>query len=140
MSRTNIADYLEKADIKATPNRILTLRALFEASGPLSLLEIEGQIGSMERSSILRVLNLLTEKGLVHVMEDGRGVAKYEVCRSHDHSIDDDHHVHFYCEKCCRVYCLADTHIPHIDVPPGFETRNVNFMLKGICAGCNRKA
>ncbi|MDE6341934.1 MAG: transcriptional repressor [Muribaculaceae bacterium] len=136
----DIADYLEQGGIKATPNRILTLRTLFEASAPLSLLEIEVLIGSMERSSILRVLNLLTDKGLVHVMEDGRGVTKYEVCRSHDHKVADDHHVHFYCQKCCRVYCLADTHIPHIEVPEGFETRNVNFMLKGICAGCNSKA
>lgn len=132
----DIITCLEEADIKATPNRILTLRTLSEASAPLSLLEIEALIGSMERSSILRVLNLLAEKGVVHVMEDGRGVSKYEICHSHDHAVVDDHHAHFYCERCCRVYCLADTHIPHIEVPPGFETKSVNFMLKGICAAC----
>ena len=127
---------LEMAGIKPTSNRILVVRALVEASSPMSLIELETLLETLERSSILRVLTVLSEHGLVHVMEDGRGVSKYELCHSHDHSEKDDHHAHFYCEKCHRVYCFEDVTVPRIPVPDGFEIKGVNFMLKGICPSC----
>ena len=99
-------------------------------------MELESELETLDRSSILRVLTVLADHGAVHVMEDGRGVSKYEVCHSRDHKSNDDHHAQFYCEQCDRVYCLEDIAIPHIRVPEGFETTGVNFMLKGICPNC----
>ena len=132
---------LENAGIKPTSNRILVLRTLIKADYPISLIDLETRLETLDRSSIQRVLTVLSEHGLVHVMEDGRGVSKYEVCHSDDHHHDhDDHHAHFYCEKCFKVFCLEDVNIPHIPVPPGFEVTGVNFMLKGICDSCGSKA
>ncbi len=133
-----MTETLENAGIKPTSNRILVFRTLLEAKSPMSLIELETVLETLDRSSIQRVLTMLSGHGLVHVMEDGRGIAKYEVCHSHDHHVHDDHHVHFYCEKCEKVYCLEDTAIPHIPVPDGFEVKGVNFMLKGICPACRR--
>lgn len=131
---------LENAGIKATSNRILVFRNLMDATSPMSLVELETSLETLDRSSIQRVLTLLSGHGLVHVMEDGRGVAKYEVCHSDDnHHEHDDHHAHFYCEKCLRVFCLEDVRVPHILVPPGYEVTGVNFMLKGFCPDCSRK-
>lgn len=134
-----MTEILENAGIKPTSNRILVLRALLDAESPMSLIELETMLETLDRSSIQRVLTLLSEHDIVHVMEDGRGVAKYEVCRSHDHhDHDDDHHAHFYCEKCERVFCLEDVAIPHIALPDGFEVKGANFMLKGICPECRK--
>lgn len=134
---------LEGAGIKPTANRILVLRSLLGLSAPAGLIELETELGTVDRSSILRVLSLFSGHGLIHVMEDGRGVAKYEVC-SHCghrglHRAEALHHAHFYCEKCEKVYCLEDMSVPDIRVPGGFEVRGVNFMLKGICPKCSER-
>lgn len=133
---------LEEAGVKPTSNRILVLRSLHEATSPKSLIELETKLETLDRSSILRVLTLLCEHGLVHVMEDGRGVSKYEMCHAGHHAHHDAHdlhHAHFYCEKCDKVYCLEDVDVPEINLPEGFELKGVNFMLKGICRDCSRK-
>lgn len=133
---------LEEAGVKPTSNRILVLRSLQEATSPKSLIELETQLETLDRSSILRVLTLLCEHGLVHAMEDGRGVSKYEMCHAGHHAHHDAHdlhHAHFYCEKCDKVYCLEDVEVPEINLPEGFELKGVNFMLKGICRDCSRK-
>ncbi len=141
------SEILEKAGLRATPNRILVLRELMGAEAPQSLIELETRLETLDRSSILRVLTSLCDHGLVHVMEDGRGVSKYEACHDsghhHDHRewhiAEDLHHAHFYCEKCGKVYCLEDVMVPQIEVPEGFEVRGVNFMLKGLCPRCSHK-
>lgn len=136
-------EMLEEAGIKPTANRILVLRSLSAQKAPVSLIELETELGTVDRSSILRVLSLLSGHGLIHVMEDGRGVAKYEVCNHCEHHGAHNagalHHAHFYCEKCEKVYCLEEISVPRIHVPDGFEVRGVNFMLKGICPNCSRK-
>lgn len=130
-------EILTAGGIKPTANRILVVRALLNSKSPMSLIELETALETMDRSSVQRVLTLLSEQDVVHVMEDGRGVSKYEVCHSHDHhDHDDDHHAHFYCEKCHKVYCLEDVTIPHVPVPEGFMVKGANFMLKGICPKC----
>lgn len=137
--KMNAAETLESAGIKPTANRILVFRTLSSASSPMGLIELEMELETMDRSSILRVLTLLSDHGLVHVMEDGRGISKYEVCHSDDHHLKhDDHHAHFYCEMCHKVFCLDSVAIPHIQVPSGFDVKGVNFMLKGICPDCGK--
>lgn len=129
---------LEEGDVKPTSNRILVVRTLREATSPMSLIELETELETLDRSSIQRVLTLLAGKGLVHVMEDGRGVAKYELCHSAMQEGKDDNHVHFYCSRCNKVYCFENISIPDISIPSGFETTGVNFMLKGICPDCRK--
>ena len=132
----NAEEMLEKAGIKATSNRLLVLRSLIESDHPLSLIEIETKIETMERSSVLRVLNILLENDVVHAFEDGRGVSKYEICHGETHCSINDMHAHFYCEKCDRVFCFEDISAPHINIPPDFRIRSVNYMLKGLCPDC----
>ena len=129
---------LERAGVKPTPNRILVVKALRDAESPLSLIEIETRLETLDRSSILRVLTLLHANRLVHIMEDGRGISKYELCHAHDHCSTDDMHVHFYCNVCGRTYCFEDTIVPPITLPEGYRTESVNYMLKGVCPHCSK--
>lgn len=136
-------ELLEDFGVKPTSNRILVVRALQESEGPISLIELETAIGTLDRSSISRVLNLLKTNGIVHEMEDGRGIAKYEICRSGHHihdgdTADSDLHPHFFCEVCEKVYCFDQLSVPAIPIPGGYAVRTVNFMLKGICPNCIR--
>lgn len=142
---------LEPWGIKPTPNRLLVAKALRDASCPQSLIELETMLETLDRSSISRVLALFKAHGMLHEMEDGHGVAKYELCRHcHNHEakhtdetgaaitclVDSDLHPHFYCEKCERVYCFDELTIPMVDVPQEFKVTNINYMLKGICPNC----
>lgn len=132
-------DIMEAAGVKPTSNRIIVLRALIASDSPLSLLELEDQLKTLDRSSIFRVLTILLEHEVIHSVEDGRGVTKYELCNGHRHCTPDDMHVHFYCEICDKVYCFDDVNVPHVDVSDGFKVRSVNYMLKGVCPSCLSK-
>ena len=57
----------------------------------------------------------------------------------HDSETDEDLHVHFFCERCRRTYCLENIAIPEVALPEGFEQCSVNFMVKGICPQCKGK-
>lgn len=127
---------LEKGGVKATSNRLLVLRELLRTHSAMSLMEIEDAIETMERSSVLRVLNLLVDKEIIHSIEDGRGVTRYEICGGDHHCTPADMHAHFYCERCGRTFCFEEIPTPGISIPGGFEIRSVNYMLKGICPGC----
>lgn len=131
---------LESHGIKPTANRILVVRALAESKRPMSLSELECEILSVDKSSVFRVLTLLREHHLVHVIEDGGDGVRYELCHSTDgHEHDDDQHAHFYCEHCHRTFCLSDTPIPAVNLPEGYILENINYMAKGLCPECAHK-
>lgn len=131
-----VESILEKKGVKPTPNRLLVLKGLLDAGRPVSLSELEIILDSVDRSSIFRVLSLFAAHHVVHEMEDGSGMMKYEVCSGVDGCSLDDMHVHFHCEVCGTTYCLKDMRIPDVELPDGFSMESVNFMIKGICPAC----
>ena len=136
MNKEGINILLGEHGIKATANRILVAVALSEAGRPLSLMELEDRIGSIDKSGIFRCLNTFKEHHLVHSIEDVEGT-RYELCLSHDLDHDEDTHVHFYCERCHRTFCLDDIHIPPVVLPKGYDSRTSNYLVKGICPECS---
>lgn len=136
----DIEKTIEQAGIKPTSNRILVLRELTGSNRPLSLGDLDQSIGTLEKSSILRTLAALQEHHLIHSIEDGRGVIKYEPCSGHHGEEDNDMHVHFYCEKCHKVTCFEGIAVPSVSLPSGFSAHSVNYMVKGICSDCANTA
>lgn len=135
--KAELYDLLKSAGIKVTSNRLLVLRALADSGCTLSLGDLEVKIETLERSSILRVLTLFIDHHVVHTVEDGRGIVKYELCHTSTSHADNDMHVHFYCEKCRHTYCFENIAVPEIALPEAFTVRSVNYMLKGICPKCS---
>ena len=132
------AQLLEAHGVKPTANRIIIVKALSQAGAPMSMKELEYSILSLDKSSIFRTLTMFREHHLVHTIESGDSGMRYELCKSHDNSTDDDEHVHFYCEQCHKTYCLYDTLIPQVPVPEGFLTSSANFILRGVCPQCRK--
>lgn len=139
MENHDIQSQLIAHGIKPTPNRILVARQLNQARRPMSLADLEESLGSLDRASIFRVLELFAKEEFVHVIEDGSRSLKYEMCHGSDHHSPSDQHVHFYCTECKEIFCLEDCSIPQIEIPEGFQTRSVNFVLKGLCPRCSRR-
>ena len=138
MNEQQCVELLEHHGVKPTANRIVVVKALAKAGRPLSLTELEYQILTIDKSGVFRALTLFREHHLVHVIEDGGDGVRYELCRSHDEEMDDDLHVHFFCERCRRTYCLEDVPVPEVELPEGFEQISVNYMVKGICPQCKK--
>ncbi len=121
--------------IKPTANRILILRAITDKGSPLSMKEIEARLLTVDKSVISRSLALFRDHNLVHTIDSADGV-HYETCLSHDDQHDDDEHVHFFCERCHRTFCLTDVPVPEISVPDGFQLRETNVIVRGLCPDC----
>lgn len=127
---------LEHHGVKPTANRLLIVRALEAAGRPLSLMELEAQLDTIDKSNVFRALTAFREAHLVHVLEDTGGGVRYELCHSHHQDQDDDVHVHFYCTRCHKTYCLEDTPVPPVTVPEGYVPESVSYLVKGICPAC----
>lgn len=139
MSNNDVEDILTRKEVKPTSNRILVMRELIKASHPVSLADLEISLGfSMDKASIFRVLELFSEKDIIHVIEDGSRSLKYELCHSGTHHTISDQHVHFYCERCKETYCFEDVSVPLVNIPEGFLPHTINYMVKGICPKCSK--
>lgn len=139
MSNNDVEDILTRKEVKPTSNRILVMRELIKASHPVSLADLEISLGfSMDKASIFRVLELFSEKDIIHVIEDGSRSLKYELCHSGTHHTISDQHVHFYCERCKETYCFEDVSVPLVNIPEGFSPHAINYMVKGICPKCSK--
>ena len=131
---------LTEHGVKPTANRLLIARALQAAPGPLTMMELEAELETIDKSNVFRTLTAFREAHLVHVLEDtGEGV-RYELCHSHGEDHDEDLHVHFYCTRCHRTYCLEHLPIPEVEVPEGYLWESANYLIKGICPACRRPA
>ena len=139
MSNNDVEDILTRKEVKPTSNRILVMRELIKASHPVSLADLEISLGfSMDKAIIFRVLELFSEKDIIHVIEDGSRSLKYELCHSGTHHTIADQHVHFYCERCKETYCFEDVSVPLVNIPEGFSPHAINYMIKGICPKCSK--
>ncbi len=139
MKYNEIEGLLNSKGIKPTANRILVMRELLKASRPISLADLESLFGhTLDKASIFRVLELFVEKDVVHVIEDGSRSLKYELCHGSSHHTIADQHVHFFCEHCKEIFCLTDIQVPRVELPQGFSSRSINFVIKGRCPKCNK--
>lgn len=130
---------LRNHHVRPTANRIIILRALDAADRALTLREVEDRVLSIDKSGVFRALTLFRQNHLVHDIEDGDGVVRYELCMGSGGKNDDDLHVHFFCEHCHQTFCLYDCPVPEITLPEGYVGSGVNYVVKGLCPACARK-
>lgn len=128
---------LERRGVRPTANRVLVLEAILSASQAVSLADIEAILGTVDRSSVFRTLCLFVKHHLVHAIDDGSGSVKYEACDGRGDCSVSDMHTHFYCEVCHRTFCLKTIGVPVVDLPAGFVTHSINYIVKGVCDKCS---
>ena len=112
------------------------LKRLNQSEIALSHADIQQSLnGLCDRVTIYRVLDRLTEDGVVHKVVDFDGVIKYAIC--HTCSSDKHHHdhIHFSCEQCHSVTCLENIE-PAFKLPKAYQVKQVNFTVSGICPLC----
>lgn len=139
MNEKQIEGLLEQHGIKLTANRILIAKIMSTLDYPISMKELETMLLTMDKSSIFRTLSHFKSHHLVHQLEDGNDIVRYELCHSLNKETDEDIHVHFYCEHCHRTFCLNEISVPQVNLPVGYRQTAVNYMIKGICPDCSQR-
>lgn len=131
---------LDQYKIKPTAIRILVLREILTFKQAFSLLMLEDRLETVDKSTLFRTLTLFHEHHLVHTIDDGSGSVKYSTCGNHCCHEIEDLHPHFHCTRCNKTFCLNSSHIPKIELPEGHLLSSINFVIKGVCADCNRQS
>ena len=122
--------------IRPTANRILVARVIIGSDHPVSQMEIEDLLQTVDRSTVSRAVTLFQEAGLLHSVDDGSGMMKYEICHAGGEAADDDAHVHFHCRKCGQTLCFTHIPVPKVDIPEGFVAEHTNYVITGVCPQC----
>lgn len=121
---------------RTTRPRVEVLAVLLAAERALSHHEIEARINGasgIDRVTVYRVLDWLSEQGLAHRIAGADRVWRYNAAE-HAHAAS---HAHFQCERCGTVICLeANAGKVRVRVPRGFVSRDVALTVKGWCADC----
>lgn len=139
MNKQDIERLLSDAGLRPSPVKVMIMDLMEKNHYPVSSHEIETRLETVDRSSISRSLAMFAKSGIVHVVDDGSGSLKYELCRSTDnHGHDDDNHPHFHCVECGNTVCLDGEPVPYVSVPDGYVTESVNYVIKGLCPACAR--
>ena len=139
MKTEDFERFLTGHGVKPTANRLIVVKALATSEWPLSLGELEQRILTLDKSSVFRALTLFREHHVVHVVDDGSGSVRYELCHSRHAGVDDDAHPHFPCERCGRTFCLDHASIPPLPMPDGYVVHSASYLVKGVCPECREK-
>ncbi|HBG69921.1 MAG: Fur family transcriptional regulator [Bacteroidetes bacterium GWF2_43_63] len=129
---------LSNRNIKPTAMRELVLKVLADQKAAISLADLENKFEKADRSTLYRTLKTFEEYKLIHSINDGSGSVKYALCQDTCECLPEDLHAHFLCSKCNQTFCLHDFAIPEIKLPSQFKLKDVNIILKGICANCKK--
>ena len=133
----DLENSLVAKNINPTSMRLLVLDYLKRHKHAVSLTEIEKGLQPVDRITVYRTLKTFEKKGLVHSIEDGTGAPKYALCKDDcDTTSHHDLHVHFHCNVCAETFCLPNTALPVILLPDGFQSNEMNLVVKGTCNQC----
>ena len=139
MENSEYLDRLKKRGIKPTSLRVLILRTMMHENRAVSILDIESELETVDKSTIFRTVTLFLSHHLIHSIDDGSGSLKYAVCGNSCTCAVEDLHSHFYCNSCHKTYCLEGIDVPVVELPVGFSLQSINYVLKGIGFVCSTK-
>lgn len=123
-----------------TQQRTLILSKLQSMAQPLTIHELHESLledlPTLGIATVYRTVKLLLDAGLVISVNLPDNHTRYEIA-------DTDHHHHFHCTECNRVFCLdyCPVSLPKDTVlPQGFLVKDHAVTLYGACADCRESA
>lgn len=105
---------LRNAAVRVTQARVSVMAMLLSARSAVSHQDIQDRLAGMDRVTLYRVLDCLTDAGLAHKIASDDRIFRYNAGAGkehHDHSAlqsarGHPQHGHFRCMRCARVFCL----------------------------------
>jgi len=138
MNDIDFTKLLAKHDLKITQARVSLLELMAKEDKPLDaqyLTDILQKASQVDKVTIFRILNVLTEHGILRRLEFGEGKARYELNT-------EDHH-HLICQNCGKIEDISDCNIGALEKE---IKQKKHFLVKlhtleffGLCSNCQKK-
>lgn len=141
---------LRAASVRVTDARLRVLDALLGAPRAYSHHDMQEALADMDRVTLYRALDCLTEAGLAHKIAGDDRVFRYSAGAEHPQqeerpNVPHHQHGHFKCTRCAKVYCLDSSGDAALlrsalqeTLGRGFQSHDIEFTIKGWCADCAR--
>lgn len=143
---------LRDASVRITTARVKVLAALLDAQPAqraFSHQEMQDAFADMDRVTLYRALDCLTDAGLAHKIAGDDRVFRYSAgadhggTHAHDGPTAGHQHGHFQCTRCAKVFCLDSIGDAAMlretlerTLGKGFQSHDIEFTIKGWCADC----
>lgn len=118
---------------RSTRQRRAIREVFLEAGRPLSPQEVldlaKKKVPSLGLATVYRTLKGLLEEGFLTPVALPGEPPRYEPAGR-------DHHHHFLCRLCGRVYELLGCDLPSQHLPPGFQAEGHEVTVYGRCPEC----
>lgn len=162
--RSIAENQLRASTLRVTDARVNVLTALLGAGYAFSHQDVQDTLADMDRVTLYRTLDCLTDAGLAHKIAGDDRVFRYNAAVEHaghgDHAQVQQHqHGHFKCTRCSRVFCIdnvdekllsGDGKTASSDATlrqqlqtalqatlgKGFQSHDIELTIKGWCADC----
>jgi Fur family ferric uptake transcriptional regulator len=121
---------------RKTKQREVIAACFDTANGPLAPNEAHelamAELPTLGIATVYRFINTFVEKGILVPIVIG-GTTRYE-------SAGKNHHHHFYCRQCNRVFCLDDCPLSDRRLAPrGFKVEDHELVVNGYCKACSQE-
>jgi len=136
MGTTPIARKSDVAPLERNTQQRRAIREVFEhADRPLAPEDVVGAarlLGArVSLATVYRSIRALTDDGWLASVEVPGSAALYEIA-------DKEHHHHFVCLRCKRVFELEGcVSIDDVALPHGFRALSHDLTISGTCADCS---
>ncbi|RJF97588.1 Fur family transcriptional regulator [Noviherbaspirillum saxi] len=138
---------LREAAVRITAARVKVLATLLDAQRAFSHQDMQDAFTDMDRVTLYRALDCLTDAGLAHKIAGDDRVFRYSSGAEHGVAQDDaaphHQHGHFKCTRCAKVFCLDSIGEAGLlrnaldeSLGKGFQSHDIEFTIKGWCADC----
>ena len=134
---------LREASVRVTDARVKVLAALLRAERAMSHQDMQDSFSGMDRVTLYRALDCLTDAGLAHKIAGDDRVFRYSAGTDHSEHAAGSQHGHFKCTRCSRIFCLdGPTETGPLQealqktLGKGFRSHDLEFTIKGWCADC----
>lgn len=130
---------LHEVNLKVTPARLAVLASLEHAATPLDAVSITSYLKKnnilADKVTVFRILNSLTDKGLLKPIQFNEGKRRYEYA-------DKPEHHHFVCEQCGAIEDIEDCNVSalvkNITKKKGVLVKRHSLEFFGLCADCQK--
>jgi len=133
---------LRGASVRITAARVKVLAALLGAQRAITHQDVQDTFADMDRVTLYRALDCLTDAGLAHKIAGDDRVFRYSAGTDQG-DIPHHQHGHFKCTRCSKVFCLDSIGDAGMlqealqeSLGKGFQSHDIEFTIKGWCADC----
>ncbi|MBC3885738.1 Fur family transcriptional regulator [Undibacterium griseum] len=146
------ADLLRDAGVRPTGARQKVLGVLLHSQRALTHLDVQDALPDMDRVTLYRALDCLTDARLAHKISGDDRVFRYSIgheqVNGNKHGSSQHQHGHFKCTRCAKVFCMQDTQQPaalrrqlqinlESTLGQGFQSHDIELTIKGWCPDCS---